>query len=631
VKGKKTILGVVMFFAILTGSAWAGMAVPVSPGGGTELTAQSCPTFSWSASEGAQSYRVEVYEQVTSDIIDRDSMRGIGNPVIAREISAPALSWTPSSGECLSRGMRYVWYVEGVDAKRKGQWSEGQGFQVEAAALSVEQKEAVQEVVRDYVTGDLLDETSKAAGSDTTGETSEQAGTASAITPQSIEEGTYNTAFGTNAAHDMIGAGTFSTGTQGHVFIGADAGYSTVAGTGGTIGNSFFGYRAGYLNTTGGYNSFIGHGAGRYNTTGYNNSFLGYMAGYRNTVGFDNTFIGHRAGYSNISGSFNSFVGYQAGYRNAQSPEGFPSSYNSFVGYQAGYSNIYGDHNSFFGYRAGYSNSTSDYNSFFGHEAGYNNSGERNSFFGTLAGHANNDGDSNSFFGAWSGMQNTTGSGNSFFGYLAGYANTEGHGNVFLGVKAGYHETGSDKLYIDNCYTGGSSCTQPFIKGDFAARTLQIDGSLTIVTMDTPSDIRYKKDIHPLKSSLEKVLELRGVAYEWDKDKVHGAGFKEGRQIGLIAQEVEKVLPELVHTDSDGYKTLSYDKLGPVLIEAVKEQQKEITYEKREIAEKDARIERLEKALQKQKKSLETQQAMITAMMARLAAMEHPAKTLALK
>jgi len=478
-RGRKNILGVAMFFVILTGSAWAGMAVPVSPGGGTELTAQSCPTFSWSASMGAQSYRVEVYEQVTSDIMDRDTMRGIGNPVVKKEIPAPALSWTPSSGECLSRGMRYVWYVEGVDAEGEGQWSEGQGFQVEAAALSADQKEAVQDVVKGYLSGEN-------SGGETTSGATERSKTTSTITPMYTEGAT---------------------------------------------------------------SSFFGTGAGAV-TTGSADTFIGAYAGNKNTTGNDNSFIGAYAGYSNTTGA-----------------------YNSFLGYDAGYSNDTGNRNSFFGYFAG--------------------------------------------------LDNTAGNDNTSLGYQAGFTNETGSQNVFLGYRAGWNETGSNKLYIDNCYTS-FSCTQPFIKGDFAARTLQIDGSLTIVTMATPSDIRYKKDIHPLKSSLEKVLELRGVTYEWDKDKVHGAGFKEGRQIGLIAQEVEKVLPELVHTDSNGYKTLSYDKLGPVLIEAMKEQQKEIE-------EKEAQIERLEKALEKQKKSLDRQQAMITAMMTRLAAIEHPAKTLALK
>jgi Chaperone of endosialidase len=450
-KGKKVILGTVMFLVIFTGSAWAG-AVPVSPGGGTELTPQSCPTFSWSASDGAQSYRVEVYEQVTSDILHRDTMRGMGNPVVKKEIPAPALSWTPSTGECLSRGMKYVWYVEGVDAKGEGQWSGGEGFQVEAAALSADQNAAVQDVVKGYLSGE-------GSGSGVTTNTSRQAITPSTITPSYVE------------------------GTT----------------------NSFFGNQAGF------------------NTTGYDDTFIGGGAGYSNTSGYANTFLGFGTGFSTKSG----------------------------------YNNV-------------------------------------------------------------------------FLGDYTGYSSTTGTGNVFIGYEAGFSETGSNKLYIDNCYTG-YPCTEPFIKGDFAARTLQIDGSLTIVSLATPSDIRFKKDVHTLKSALDKVLKLRGVTYEWDKDKVHGAGFPGGRQIGLIAQEVEKELPELVHTDSNGYKSLSYDKLGPVLIEAVKEQQKEITDEKDEITEQEKEIEEEAAMISTEKAVIAKLEKVLGTTDKRVAALENPIRTAALK
>ena len=511
-KGKKTILGMIVVYAILTGSAWAGIAVPVSPGGGTELTAQHCPTFSWSGSDGAQSYRVEVYEQVTSEIVERGAMSGMLTPVVAKEIPAPALSWTPSTGECLSRGMRYVWYVEGVDAEGAGQWSGGQVFQVEAAALSVEQEEAVQEVVKGYLSGG-------GSGGERTTNTSANISSSGGITP------------------------LYAEGSS----------------------NNFFGIGAGAV-TTGGNNTFIGAYAGNHNTTGFSNSFLGYQAGYTNTEGHNNNFFGGYAGYGNITGSF-----------------------NSFFGYSAGNDNTLGICNSSFGYKAGYSNTEGNYNTFLGYYTGYS----------------------------------ATGDNNLMVGYNAGYNNSTGSSNVFLGNQAGYNETGSNKLYIDNCYTGGS-CTDPLIYGEFDNRIVRISGRLEMVTVATPSDIRYKKEIHVLDSPLEKVMELEGVTYEWDKDKVRGAGFESGRQIGLIAQEVEKVLPELVYTDARGYKTLSYDKLGPVLVEAVKEQQ-------REIEEKDARIAKLEKALEEQKKSLVSQQEAIASMIARLAAIERSAKTVALK
>ncbi len=82
----------------------------------------------------------------------------------------------------------------------------------------------------------------------------------------------------------------------------------------------------------------------------------------------------------------------------------------------------------------------------------------------------------------------------------------------------------------------------------------------------SPSDQRLKQNIQPLENALAKVEQLRGVSFEW-KDKAQDAG----TQIGMIAQEVETVLPELVSTDGDGYKSLAYDKMTAVLLEAVKE------------------------------------------------------------
>lgn len=103
------------------------------------------------------------------------------------------------------------------------------------------------------------------------------------------------------------------------------------------------------------------------------------------------------------------------------------------------------------------------------------------------------------------------------------------------------------------------------------------------------SDIRWKKNIVPIENALESVLQLQGVNYEWKVEEYKDKNFDEGRQIGVIAQDVEKVLPELVRTDNEGYKAVSYEKLTVVLVEAIKEQQKQIK-------ELEDRIKRLEKA-----------------------------------
>ena len=82
------------------------------------------------------------------------------------------------------------------------------------------------------------------------------------------------------------------------------------------------------------------------------------------------------------------------------------------------------------------------------------------------------------------------------------------------------------------------------------------------------SDERWKTGIRTIEKPLEKVQQLRGVTYEW-KDSGD-------RTYGLIAQEVEKVIPELVDTDEEGYKGVGYQNMVSVLIEAVKEQQTQI-------------------------------------------------------
>ncbi|QQS59198.1 tail fiber domain-containing protein [Candidatus Peregrinibacteria bacterium] len=104
-----------------------------------------------------------------------------------------------------------------------------------------------------------------------------------------------------------------------------------------------------------------------------------------------------------------------------------------------------------------------------------------------------------------------------------------------------------------------------------------------------PSDIRLKKDIVTLSDSLSKILHLRGVSYFW-KDSEKG----EEKQIGVIAQEVEKEFPELVLEDNEGMKSVNYSALVAPLIEAVKEQQKEIERQQVQIELLSSKIEKLE-------------------------------------
>jgi len=90
------------------------------------------------------------------------------------------------------------------------------------------------------------------------------------------------------------------------------------------------------------------------------------------------------------------------------------------------------------------------------------------------------------------------------------------------------------------------------------------------------SDIRLKRNVRTLKDALAKVQALRGVEFEWRDDVSPADHLGKGSQIGFVAQELEKVLPELVYQDLQGYKMVDYQKVTAVLVEATKQQQAEI-------------------------------------------------------
>ena len=88
------------------------------------------------------------------------------------------------------------------------------------------------------------------------------------------------------------------------------------------------------------------------------------------------------------------------------------------------------------------------------------------------------------------------------------------------------------------------------------------------------SDERLKDNIQPIENPLEKLSQISGKTFDWNEEKQN---IYKGRDYGVIAQEIETVLPELVNTREDtGYKAVKYDKLVPLLIESIKELQKQI-------------------------------------------------------
>lgn len=166
---------------------------------------------------------------------------------------------------------------------------------------------------------------------------------------------------------------------------------------------------------------------------------------------------------------------------------------------------------------------------------------------------------------------------------------------------------------------------------------------------DGPSDLRFKTEVKPIASALDKINRLRGVSYNWNNDAMRyftrdietnfsagpGATKEENQklwqserdkrykelataQVGVIAQEVEAVLPEAVATDKAGYKSVHYHYLIPLLIEALKEQDKTVTAQAKLLADQQKEIERLTAAHQASLQQLSG----LAAMKAQLARLE---------
>ena len=100
---------------------------------------------------------------------------------------------------------------------------------------------------------------------------------------------------------------------------------------------------------------------------------------------------------------------------------------------------------------------------------------------------------------------------------------------------------------------------------------LEISGRVKSNGINETSDLRLKKDIVNIADALQKVNSIRGVNYYWKKDEYPDKGLDDRKQMGVIAQEVERVVPEVVITDSEGYKSVEYSKMVGLLIEAVKD------------------------------------------------------------
>jgi hypothetical protein len=137
---------------------------------------------------------------------------------------------------------------------------------------------------------------------------------------------------------------------------------------------------------------------------------------------------------------------------------------------------------------------------------------------------------------------------------------------------AKFSNNSEDKVVIYSKAQAGTTQEIMKIEGN-----LNVTGRITALNLNsnhsrfhTTSDRRWKKDIKTLDNSLDKITALRGVSYQWRQNEFPDKNFSDGTQIGVIAQEMEAIFPELVSTNSEGYKSVAYSNLVAPLIEAVK-------------------------------------------------------------
>jgi hypothetical protein len=138
--------------------------------------------------------------------------------------------------------------------------------------------------------------------------------------------------------------------------------------------------------------------------------------------------------------------------------------------------------------------------------------------------------------------------------------------------------SGSSQITLSSTTGGGTSANVQFGSlgiGMAASGTSgRIDATNDIVAYSS-SDIRFKENIKPIENALDKISKISGNTYDWKEENKIEHGY-EGNDVGVIAQEIEEVLPQLVQTRESGYKAVKYDKLVALLIEGIKEQQSQI-------------------------------------------------------
>jgi len=323
----------------------------------------------------------------------------------------------------------------------------------------------------------------------------------------------------------------------------------------GANSNTADGVQALQSNIDGTDNTATGWQALENNTSGSANTANGVFALLSNTIGSNNTADGGNALFSNTTGEFNTATGFGALESNIDGTD------NTATGFRALESNIDGTDNTATGFRALGSNTGGIGNTAVGVNALTKNTG-----------------------GVVPGVGCCSGSDNTAVGRDALNSNTTGSLNVAIGVNAGRElTTGSGNIDIDNDGLPGEFKTirigqgqkeATFIAGisgvAVTGAPVQVNGAGQLGT--PPSSARFKDEIKPMDKTSEAILALKPVTFRYKKE-LDPKGIP---QFGLVAEEVEKVNPDLITRDRDGKPyTVRYEVVNAMLLnEFLKEHQK---------------------------------------------------------
>jgi Chaperone of endosialidase len=185
-----------------------------------------------------------------------------------------------------------------------------------------------------------------------------------------------------------------------------------------------------------------------------------------------------------------------------------------------------------------------------------------------------------------------------------------GTAGVWMANDAGNAFGTNGAFFGLNNSTPGSEIAGIFIGGTWkmtmagTTGNTVLSGNITATAFVNSSDIRYKKNIQALENPINNLLKINGVRYDWRVSEFPEKQFSEKNQIGFIAQELEKVYPEMVFTDEKGFKSVDYARLTPVLVEAVKDLVLKNEALKNQHEKSVSRLDELEKKMVKLEASL---------------------------